>query len=74
MLTVFICYESQDAEVEVIAVPMAARSKKERTLRQKHKKIYSGIINFTLNRHLGLISEVARHSLYRVHGVKIGTK
>ena len=41
---------------------------------KKQKKIYANRKNLILNYHPILISEGARHCLYRVHGVEIGTK
>ncbi len=40
----------------------------------KKKKIYTNTKYLTLNHHLGLINESAKHCLYRVHGIKIGKK
>ena len=73
MLTVFVFYKSRDVEAEAIIVPTAVRST-EKNSQQKHKKIYPITRNIILNHHPALISESARHYLYRVHRVEIGTK
>ena len=63
-------YESQNVEASEITVPRLSDQFEE----QKPKEIYAGTRNFILNHHLDPISRVARHCLYRVHGIKIGEK